>query len=100
MTKTDLQNRLNEMLYTPKVIKLQGFGDDDSGYSNISNPIARAALGKAQEQFYMNIDTGSVDTHDGWWYEDEDGVSVNAVDLGEVIEVEWDESEQDWGEAQ
>ena len=43
---------------------------------------------KARETKYMNIATGSVDTHDGWWYEDEDGVEVNAVDRGEVIELE------------
>ena len=40
----------------------------------------------ATEKKYMNISTGSVDTHDGWWYEDEDGVEVNAVDRGEVVE--------------
>lgn len=39
------------------------------------------------EKKYMNIETGSVDTHEGWWYEDEDGVEVNAVDRGEVVEV-------------
>lgn len=38
-------------------------------------------------KMYMNILTGSVDSYDGWWYPDEDGVEVNAVDLGEVIEV-------------
>jgi hypothetical protein len=38
---------------------------------------------------YMNEATGSVDTYDGWWYEDEDGNEVNAVDKGEVVEVEW-----------
>ena len=42
----------------------------------------------ATEKKYMNIATGSVDTHDGWWYEDEDGVEVNAVDRGEVVEIE------------
>ena len=40
------------------------------------------------EVLYMNVATGSVDTHDGWWYEDEDGVEVNAVDRGEVVEIE------------
>jgi hypothetical protein len=40
------------------------------------------------EKKYMNLATGSVDTHDGWWYEDEDGVEVNAVDRGEVVEIE------------
>ena len=37
---------------------------------------------------YMNIETGSVDTYDGWWYEDESGILVNAVDRGEVVAVE------------
>jgi len=36
---------------------------------------------------YMNPDTGSVDTYDEWYYEDENGEIVNAVDLDEVIEV-------------
>ena len=48
---------------------------------------------------YMNPVTGSVDTYDGWWYEDQDGNSVNAVDRGEVIEVTWDEDGQHWTEA-
>ena len=43
------------------------------------------------ETKYMNLATGSVDTYDGWWYEDEDGVEVNAVDLGEVEEVQEDD---------
>ena len=42
---------------------------------------------KAREKKYMNLATGSVDTHDGWWYEDEGGVEVNAVDRGEVVEI-------------
>ena len=51
------------------------------------------------EKFYMNVVTGSVDTYDGWWYEDEDGNRKNAVDENEVIEVvknkegEWEEVE-------
>ena len=36
---------------------------------------------------YMNVATASVDTYDGWWYENEDGEKVNAVDLDEVEEV-------------
>ena len=40
------------------------------------------------EKKYMNLATGSVYTHDGWWYEDEDGVEVNAADRGEVVEIE------------
>ena len=36
---------------------------------------------------YMNTATGSVDTYDGWYYDD-NGVQVNAVDRGEVVVVE------------
>ena len=36
---------------------------------------------------YMNVETGSVDDYDGWWYVDEHGEEVNAVDRGEVVEV-------------
>lgn len=50
------------------------------------------------EKTYMNIETGSVDTHDGWWYENEDGEKVNAVDLGEVVEVVKNENGE-WVEA-
>ena len=39
------------------------------------------------QKFYMNIQTGSVGTYDDWYYENEDGKIINAVDLGEVIEV-------------
>ena len=42
------------------------------------------------EKYYMNTATGSVDTYDGWDYENEDGETVNAVDLDEVVEVEKD----------
>ena len=48
---------------------------------------------------YMNPATGSVDTYDGWWYEDQDGNRVNAVDKGDVIEVTWNEDGQHWTEA-
>ncbi len=40
-----------------------------------------------KDAMYMNPATGSVDTYDGWWYENEDGEKVNAVDLGEVVAV-------------
>jgi len=40
------------------------------------------------KKMYMNSETGSVDDYDGWNYKTEDGQSVNAVDLGEVVEVE------------
>lgn len=43
------------------------------------------------EKTYMNVETGCVDTRDGWEYENEMGDIVNAVDLGEVVEVEKDE---------
>ena len=44
---------------------------------------------------YMNTKTGSVDTKDGWDYVTEEGKTVNAVDLGEVVEVVKDEN-GDW----
>lgn len=53
---------------------------------------------KTQEKMYMNTKTGSVDDYDGWYYENEDGETVNAVDLGEVVEVEKD-ANGDWVEA-
>jgi hypothetical protein len=46
----------------------------------------------------MNIETGSVDTRDGWIYKDENGNSVDPVYRGEVVEVVKDE-EGDWVEA-
>lgn len=39
------------------------------------------------ETKYMNVKTGSVDNYDGWFYVSDDGDEVNAVDLGEVVEV-------------
>lgn len=48
-----------------------------------------------KETIYMNPETGSIDTYDGWWYSETDadgcytGKEVNAVDLGEVVPVEW-----------
>lgn len=36
---------------------------------------------------YMNPNTGSVGDYDDWYYENEDGIEVNAVDLGEVVKV-------------
>lgn len=50
------------------------------------------------QKMYMNVETGSVDTRDGWGYENEAGETVNAVDLGEVIEVNQNEN-GDWVEA-
>ena len=37
------------------------------------------------DTLYMNPHTGSIDDYDGWWYEDEHGIQVNAVDHNEVI---------------
>jgi hypothetical protein len=37
--------------------------------------------------YFMNISTGTVDNYNGWWYEDENGKPVNAVDRGEVVQV-------------
>ena len=37
-----------------------------------------------KEQMYMNVNTGSVDTKDGWDYTDMDGKTRNSVDEGEV----------------
>ena len=48
-------------------------------------------------KFYMNLKTGNVDTKDGWDYENESGEVVNAVNLGEVIQVEKN-AEGDWAE--
>lgn len=53
---------------------------------------------KQMEKMYMNLKTGSVDNYEGWWYQDENGNKVNAVDLDEVIEVEWNENIGYWVE--
>lgn len=37
--------------------------------------------------YYMNPETGSVDTYDGWWYKDENGDLQNGVDEGVLIKV-------------
>lgn len=49
------------------------------------------------EKMYMNTKTGSVDSYEGWHYESDDGNSVNAVDLGEVVEVKKND-DGDWVE--
>jgi len=36
---------------------------------------------------YMDLSTGKVDLYDLWWYTDESGNRVNAVDRGEAIQV-------------
>ena len=42
-----------------------------------------------KEKHYMNPVTGSVGTFEDWYYENENGFTVNAVELREVVEVEW-----------
>ena len=49
-------------------------------------------------KMYKNVYTGSVDTREGWYYETEDGTVENAVDRGEVVEVEWNEKDESWVE--
>lgn len=49
------------------------------------------------DRYFMNISTGSVDDYEGWFYVNEQGEEVNAVDLGEVVEVKKDEN-GDWVE--
>ena len=49
-------------------------------------------------KFFMNPATGNVGERDDWDYTDDNGKEVNAVDLGEVIEVVKDAS-GDWLEA-
>lgn len=44
-----------------------------------------------KDTLYMNIETGSVDSYDGWFYENANGETVNAVDRGEVVQVSDDE---------
>ena len=40
-----------------------------------------------EKTLYINVETGSTDDYNGWWYTNENGEDVNAVDLGEVVEV-------------
>jgi len=49
-------------------------------------------------QMFMNIKTGTVDSRNGWFYEDEDGEQVNAVDKGEVVPVFWGKETETWSE--
>lgn len=39
------------------------------------------------ETIYYNVATGSTGTRDDWYYTDEDGHTVNAVDKGELLEI-------------
>lgn len=50
--------------------------------------VLRAAYYFKREKKYINLATGSIDTYDGWYYTDENGDTKNAVDEGEVFEVE------------
>jgi hypothetical protein len=51
---------------------------------------------------YMHINTGSVDSYDGWYYEHEalPKVEVNAVDRNEVVPVFWDTNTETWMETE
>ena len=51
-----------------------------------------------EDQKYMNVETGSAESRDGWWYENSSGEQLNAVDLGEVLLVFWDKQEECWTE--
>ena len=51
-----------------------------------------------KEQKFMNVETGSVDDYQGWWYKSESGENINAVDQEEVVPVIWDEKQQSWQE--
>ena len=53
---------------------------------------------ESEKQMYMNLSTGSVDQYDGWFYENQSGQTVNAVDLKEVVLVVWDKNEETWVE--
>ena len=46
-----------------------------------------ATIMNTNAKTYMNIETGSTGTYNEWWYENESGDQVNAVDLGEVVEL-------------
>jgi hypothetical protein len=46
-------------------------------------------------EIYINFATGSIGDRADWWYENETGDLVNAVDRGEVVKIEGEEF-QDW----
>lgn len=50
---------------------------------------------KMDARYYMNTETGSVGTYDEWEYTGEQGEIINAVDVGEVVEVKKDDN-GDW----
>jgi len=51
---------------------------------------------ESEKQMYMSLSTGSVDQYDGWFYENQSGQTVNAVDLKEVAPVVWDKNDETW----
>ena len=53
---------------------------------------------ESEKQMYMNLSTGSVDQYDGWFYENQSGQMVNAVDLKEVVPVVWNKNKETWME--
>ena len=74
------------------VVKIQ----DEKGGSTMRSYTTRRSASRAAKnltdkpkKMYMNLATGSVDDYDDF---------VNAVDLGEVVEVEWNDEEGSWVE--
>ena len=54
---------------------------------------------ESRKTLFMNVKTGRVGiSYDMWFYTDENGELVNAVDLGEVVEVEWNHETRAWEE--
>ena len=53
---------------------------------------------ESRKPLYMNVKTGNVGSYNAWFYINENGESVNAVDLGEVVEVEWNNENGTWEE--
>jgi hypothetical protein len=50
------------------------------------------------EKMYMNTETGTVDTRDGWIYECEELGRVDPVAEGELVEVAWSKDLGQWVE--
>lgn len=51
-------------------------------------------------QIYMNATTGEIGPYQDWWYETEDGLTVNAVDRKEVTPVVWSIEGKYWVESE
>jgi hypothetical protein len=51
------------------------------------------------EKMYGNLETGTVGNKASWEYINEDGNTVNAVDLEEVVEVIWNSETESWDKA-